>query len=89
MVAAEPMSASVECAVCGAAVETGGRPGLSFMGRQWWFCGQACRLAFKREPEHWAKARPEAGRAVGTGQVAAPPRTRTPSVFKVRAGREP
>lgn len=79
---------NAECAVCGAAVETGGRPGLSFMGRQWWFCGQACRLAFKREPERWAKARPEAGRAAGAGQVAPPPRTRGPSVFKVRTGRD-
>jgi YHS domain-containing protein len=62
------------------------RLGVSFRGRRWFFCDdpeRGCRLAFKREPERWADARPEAGVRL-TPTV--PPPERPPSPFRVVSG---
>lgn len=60
------------------------RLGVSFRGRRWFFCDdpeRGCRLAFKREPERWADARPEAGVPSVFG---VPVPARPPSPFNVR-----
>jgi len=56
--------------------------GLLFLGKRWFFCGQPCRIAFKRAPERWVAERPEAGVAVAS--ASALPRSRDVSPFKVR-----
>ncbi len=72
-----------ECAVCGAEVEAGRALPIRFVGKRWFVCGGPCRVAFKREPERWVAARPEAGRG-GEGVAAPPPRMRAPGPFRVR-----
>lgn len=66
--------------VCGAVVTpaSAGLP-IMFRGLRYWFCSWECRLAFKREPETHAAARPAAGSAAGP----APSTRRGP--FTVRA----
>lgn len=71
-------------AVCGRvlAPDAVGAP-LTFRGRRWFFCGDAatgCRAAFKREPERWADARPEAGVPLEPPGL---PRSREASPFRV------
>ena len=78
---ADVKESHAECPVCGADAPLGRAPGLLFQGKRWYFDGAACRLAFKREPERWAAARPDAGRAP---ESALPPRTRGPGPFRVR-----
>lgn len=72
----------VVCAICGGPVLNDKSGGLLFLGKRWFFCSQACRIAFKREPERIASERPEAGVAVES--ASALPRTRDVSPFKIR-----
>ncbi|MCB9728476.1 MAG: YHS domain-containing protein [Deltaproteobacteria bacterium] len=70
--------------VCGRTVlpASAGLP-LLFRGCRYWFCSQACRQAFKREPERHVEARPDAGVPAG------PPPVERRSPFRVRAGPPP
>lgn len=76
--------------VCGRALTPDPRRlGVTYRGRRWFFCDdpeRGCRLAFKREPERWADARPEAG---VVPRPLVPPATREPSPFNVVAGAAP
>jgi|GEM_PF-2648848 len=76
--------------VCGRELEPDPRRlGLSFRGRRWYFCDdpeRGCRLAFKRDPERWANARPDAG---VEARPTVPPPTRGPSPFNVAVGPAP
>lgn len=69
--------------VCGRELGDGGaRVSVVFRGKRWFFCADpACRLAFKRAPERWAEARPEAG--VAARPPGPPPPRRAPSPFHV------
>jgi len=73
--------------VCGRPLTPTSRdPGLMFRGRRWYFCDdpeRGCRLAFKRAPERFADADPEAG---VLARPATPPRERAPSPFRVTTG---
>lgn len=74
------------CAVCGAAVPLQAPP-LFYGGRSLRFCQMACRIAFKREPDRYAPVdltRPSA--LVTPSRL---PKTRGPSVFRVRGAPEP
>jgi len=70
--------------VCGRTLPVGDcGPPLTFRGRRWYFCrdgARGCRLAFKREPERWADAQPEAGVVIAPW---VPPRTRSASPFHI------
>ncbi len=77
-----PRVSDVVCAICGGPALNDRSGGLLFLGKRWFFCSQACRIAFKREPERIASARPEAGVAVES--ASALPRTRDASPFKIR-----
>lgn len=76
------------CAACGQpVVERAGSPApslapfLFFLGRRWVFCGQACRLVFKRAAARLAEAHPDRGLAPYPDQAVAPPRPERRSPF--------
>jgi len=55
------------------------------MGRRWSFCGQTCRLAFKRDPTELAKRNADAAQAPEPTPSALP-RSLAPSPFKELLG---
>ena len=84
-----PMSEdSATCPVCGAAVPIAPRtPSVGFRGRRWFFCSaqeRPCIFAFKKAPERFADAHPEAGVAPPPPPV--PPAAPRDSPFTILRG---
>jgi YHS domain-containing protein len=78
-----PPPARAADAVCAREVSPreGGLPApVLYRGQRWWFCSADCRRAFKREPERWADARPDAGEPT---EPDVPRPSRPPSPFRV------